>query len=232
MDWSIEKKAEMFDTIAKHYYNKNFGTLSKSDLDLLMFHFYLTEEVEEDKEKHQGFDFNKVSDYVISKQLGITQQRVRALKIRKQLKYPIEFDWKESLNLLISTARFDVVSQKIVIPIPDPNLMIEIQNKIEESGGYIVGQTGGKTLKIRIEYFMELVYLEETEKNKKEILSQIKKEIKSKNKDESCFDENHIGKSMIDLGVSITNIIASITTILEPNNVLLKKLALLLGGNK
>ena len=34
-------KIKAFDEIAKHYYNKNFGTMQKFDFDVLMFSIYI-----------------------------------------------------------------------------------------------------------------------------------------------------------------------------------------------
>ena len=92
MNWTIHEKAKMFDEITAHYYNHNFGSFSKSDIDLLMFKFFLEKEIENNVNGDNLLDYNSVSDYEISKKLGITQQRVRTLKIKKQLIYPTEYN--------------------------------------------------------------------------------------------------------------------------------------------
>lgn len=213
----------MFDEITEHYYNHNFGSFSKSDIDLLMFKFFLEKEIENNVNGDNLLDYNSVSDYEISKKLGITQQRVRTLKIKKQLIYPTKYNWQKSLSALLKNARFDKESQKVVLSIPDPNLLIEIQNYVEKHGGYIATQFNRKLLQIRIEYFIELaVLVNENEYTTKETIKLLKKHIKDSNKNETIFDENNIGKSLLDAGVNVTSIIANITTILGADNPIAK----------
>ena len=199
--WTIEEKAEMFDKLAMHFYRQNFGTFSKGDTELLMFNFLLENEIRSHSDG-AVLNYNAVSDYKLSKILGITQQKVRNLKIKKQLIYPIEFDWKHSLAGLIENARYDKETKKIILSIPDPNLLIEIQNFIEERGGYFTIQSNNKLLQLRIEYFLELtVLVDDSEKAKKKIIKRIKNEIQRSEKHENDFDEKSIGRSLIDIGV-------------------------------
>lgn len=226
LSWTVEQKAKMFDEIAKHYYQRNFGSFSKSDIDLLMFHFFLEKEINKNTNNNGLLNYNSVSDYKISKELGITQQRVKSLKIKKQLIYPIEYSWQESLAALLKNARFDRETQKIILTIPDPNLLIEIQNYVEEQGGYIATQFNSKLLQIRVEYFIELVILVEgsvTSKNK--IIKALKESIAESNKNESIFDEKNIGKSLLEAGVNITTIVANLTSIASGDNILAKSIA-------
>lgn len=163
--FSLEQKASAFDRIANEYYNANFGQLSKSDMELLMFDIYISNVINNPKYDNGTIDYNECSDYKISKDLGITQQRVNNLKIKKQLRYPIDFDWKASLAGLMKNARYDKNAQKISLNIPDPNLFLEIQNFLEEKGAFIDIQLNRKILQMRAEYFVELSLLLETEKN-------------------------------------------------------------------
>ncbi len=229
-DWTIEEKAAMFDEIASHYYNKNYGTFSKADMDLLMFSFFLDREIKKHAYEDGHLDYNSVSDYLISKELCITQQRVKALKVKKQLLYPIEYDWKISFAALLQNARYEKDSQKIIMSIPDPNLLIEIQNFVEEKGGYISTQFNSKILQIRIEYFIELVALVSDEESKKKIIKSIKEQIKKTDKNESIFDEKNIGKSLIDLAVNGTSIIANISSAMSNGNPILHALRLIIPG--
>ena len=59
--------------------NRNFGTLSKSEFDLMLFHYYLGNKQEEVGSRY-------VSDYDIGRDLGLTIQRVRSLRERDALK--------------------------------------------------------------------------------------------------------------------------------------------------
>ena len=75
------------------------------------------------------------SDYELSKQLGITQSKVRNLKVKKQLQYPRTYDWKEAFVRVCENATYE--NGKIKVQIPDVNLYYEVKNAIEEAGGYI-----------------------------------------------------------------------------------------------
>ena len=142
-----EKKAQLFDRIAEEYYNINFGTFGKSQMDLLMFSIYLDELIE----AGECFD-----DYTLSKRLGVVQTTVRQLKKKKQLIYPRDYKWYEAFLKYSENAVFDGAG-RIVISIPDPNVYLELQHAIEEIGGYVEVQLNSKLLKIPPGYFIELL---------------------------------------------------------------------------
>ncbi len=220
IEFSDEEKIKNFDEIISHFYNTNFGQMSKSDIELMMFHFYLQKIIDDNKNENNTIDYNKCSDYKISKELGITQQKVRNLKVKSQLIYPIKFDWKQSLSTLVNNARFDEKNKKIILNIPDPNLYLEIKEYIEEKGAYVETQLNGKILQIRIEYFIELVLSFENETSRQKIIKQLKKEFKKNNKDESLFDEKEIAKSLIKGGTDMISIVDNITSIMDNGNLI------------
>ena len=78
-------KARAFDMLAEKYYYSNFGTASKSDIDVLMFSLY----IEQILDKGQD-DFSAYSDYTLSKQLGITQAKICNLKVKKSFCIPMK----------------------------------------------------------------------------------------------------------------------------------------------
>ena len=131
-DFTPDEKITLIDEVASHFYESNFGQMSKSDIELLMFRFYIEKLIRMNQNADGTIDYRKCSDYRISQELGITQQRVRNLKIKNQLKNPIEYDWKVALAKLTNNARYDKGTGKITMNIPDPNLYLEIQNFIEE----------------------------------------------------------------------------------------------------
>ena len=73
-----QEKAKAFDKIAEAYYNRNFGSISKSDFDVLMFSIYIERLLEQNES-----DMESYSDYELSKQLGITQSKIKNLKVKK-----------------------------------------------------------------------------------------------------------------------------------------------------
>ena len=193
----------------------------------MMFNFYIKKMIEDNKEQDGTIDYNKCSDYKISKDLGITQQRVRNLKVKNQLINPIAFEWEKAFAKLVSNAKFE--NQKVIISIPDPNLFYEIQNFLEEQGAYIDKQLNSKLLVIRVEYFIDLLVSLEPEQNRKEVIKEIKKVFKEQTKSQKQFDEKNIGKSLIDGAVNITTILSNISTIASPKNNILIALSTLVS---
>lgn len=218
VDFSEEYKARCFDELAAHFYNANFGQMSKADIELMMFNFYLRQMISDHRDDCGSIDYNECSDYKISRDLGITQQRVRNLKIKKQLVYPEKYTWEIAFAKLIKNARYDPKTQKITLNIPDPNLFIEIQNFIESRGSYVEMQLNSKILQIRAEYFIELVVSLEPEESRKKITQNLKKQLQESTKENAAFDSKNIGKSLINGGINIVDIIANLSTILTPGN--------------
>lgn len=73
-----KSKAEAFDKIAEHFCRKNFGTMSKTDMETLMFSIYIERILNIDDTKYAEY-----SDYTLAKELGISQAKVSNLKVRK-----------------------------------------------------------------------------------------------------------------------------------------------------
>ena len=174
INFTNEEKVELFDEIANHFYNSNFGLMSKSDMELLMFHIYIEQIIKQNMNEDGTIDYRNCSDYKISQELGITQQRVRNLKVKNQLRNPIKFDWQRALAGITANARYDKNTGKILMNIPDPNLYIEIQNFLEDQGGYVETQLNSKILQIRAEYYIELVISLEPEESRTKIIKALK----------------------------------------------------------
>ena len=213
-----EEKIKMFDEIAKHFYDSNFGRFSKADFEALMFHFYMEKMIEKHKNDDGTIDYNKCSDYKISKDLGITQQRVRNMKIKNQLLYPVDYDWKKAFAKLLYNARKE--DKKIVLNIPDPNLFFEVQNFIEENGGYIEYQLNNKVLQIGSEYYIELATMLEPEENRRNIIAKLKSSANGYEKKNLKFDERHVAQSLISMGSDIASIIPNIATSISVTNLI------------
>lgn len=224
-----EEKIKLFDEIADCFYNANFGQFSKSDIELMMFRFYIEKMISDNKNADGTIDYRNCSDYKISKDLGITQQRVRNLKVKNQLTHPIDYDWKLAFAKLTENARYDKRTGKVILNIPDPNLALEIQNFIEDSGAYVEKQLNTKLLQIRAEYYIDLVVALEPEQTRKKIIKVLKKRFSESGKDDTVLDEKNIGKSLLDSAVEITSIAANISSIISPANPLWPALCNLLS---
>lgn len=237
IDFSDEEKIKAFDDIQEKYFHNNFGTASKSDIELLLFKIYLEHILAGHRNDETGVidDYNCCSDYMIAKELGITPQRVRNLKVKKQLVYPEEFNWKEALKNLLGKASYDRDTRMITLNIPDPNLFLEIQNFLEENGCYLDLQLNQKLLKIRAEYFLQLaIEIDGGEETKcKETKDKIKKDLRKRfnqyEKENCCFETMDLSKLLNILcknGINIVDLIKIVSENLHGGIILssLKKL--------
>ncbi len=213
-----KSKAEAFDKIASMFYTQNFGTATKAEIELMMFSLYM-DTVIESHNKDDVLDYNACSDYKISQILGIPQEKVRSLKVKKQARYPRKFDWRKSLESIKDQVVYDKNKNKLIIPLRDPNLYNEIRNFIEENGGYIEIQRGNNCIQIRPEYFFVLLYESAgNESEKKKIRAHFNRELKrkdKKNKSISIETDKELIATAISVGSAIIGILQAMPEILN-----------------
>ncbi len=154
MEFTDQEKIDLFDKIAAAYFNRNFGSMSKSDFETLLFSKYVEHLIRHDL----PFD-----DYSVSKTLGITQARIRSLKERKELKYPYpEFNWRESFAREVRNAKYDETDHYVKIIIQDINVMNEVRHFVEEKGWYDECSLNKKLLKIPLACFVDICIEDES----------------------------------------------------------------------
>lgn len=185
-------KAAAFDKIAELFYNCNFGSTTKADIETLMFSIYIERILDENGAEN----FNAYSDYTLSKALCITQSRVSNLKVRKELIYPYKgFDWKKSFELLSKNATFE--EGKIKLYIPDKNLFLEIKNVIEEAGGFVEIQLTHNLLQVKLPYFLDLILAIDGNASRAELIERIKTKTKENGKDVRIMEREPLGKELL-----------------------------------
>lgn len=173
-------KAAAFDELAARYYAQNFGTTQKAELDLFMFSLYL------DRVYRTGTDNRNHSDYTLSKELGITQGRVRSLKERKEIKYPSAFDWKEAFLNELYTA--DARDNKIRVYIHDMRLYTELENLVQKLGSYSETTLTRQLLVLTPPVFMDLVMLaSQTDADEKALRKQLAQILSNNQVDPAAF---------------------------------------------
>lgn len=181
------EKARAFDAIAEKYYLSNFGSLSKSDIDVLMFSLYIDRILKKDNKNFQSY-----SDYTLSKYLGITQTKISNLKVKKELVYPYEgFDWRESFLSIADKAVYEKGYIKLYIP--DRNLFLEIQNAIESGNGIMEITLNPKLLQVKLESFLDLMVALCDEKDRKSIMKEIRKKLKNDSSDADYIENGPLG---------------------------------------
>lgn len=231
---SKEAKVEAFNKIAELFYDKNFSSATKSEVELLMFSIYMDASIKKCKRTDGTIDYNACSDYEMGKELGIPQEKVRSLKIKKQARYPENFDWKKAVLSIKENIRYDEGKGKIIIPLRDPNLYNEVRNYIENHGGYIEIQRSGNIIQIRPEYFFMLMYEDLGEKEKKSCRKELENQLQRHNK----ANEIKEAKTTLDvvrqvgkLGKISLGIFANIGTVMDsPLMEIFKQLAYELFG--
>ena len=148
VDFTVPEKEMLIQELSKLYYQKNFGSASKVDLDTLMFSAYI---------EHCLNAGKPYDDYALSKELGITQNRIRSLKERKELKYPRDgFIWKEAFAEAVASAKYDQNDHYIKMIIQDVNVMNEVRHFIEQRGWYDECSLNRKLLRIPLDCFVEI----------------------------------------------------------------------------
>ena len=170
MSFTPEEKIRIFDEIEQHYFVRNFGEMTKKDFETLLFSEYIEHRIK------NGLPFD---DYSLSKELGITQSRVRSLKERKELKYPYkDFMWQNAFAEAVKNAKVDPNDHYVKMIIQDVNVMNEVRNFIEINGWYDECSLNRKLLRIPLDCFVEIcynsdvfddVFSDETKKNIKKI---------------------------------------------------------------
>lgn len=175
--FSPEDKTAAFDMVAEQFYERNFGRMTKSDFETLMFNLY----IERCMKTGKCYD-----DYTLSKELGITQSRVRSLKVKAELQYPSkEFKWENRFVERIPFARYD--KGLVKVHIPDVNVLMELRNYIEQRGWYDEYQLNPKLFQCKLDVFVELCNsFEDTsaielEENVKKKLKKLQRECEGEN---------------------------------------------------
>lgn len=163
------KAACAFYELCDMYFDRNYGLATKSEIELFLFHHFM-ESLRDSGEN--------ISDYNLSKQLGITQQRVRNLRIRENLLYPKEIDINKEFEKIIKRANYDPITETITIDVEDPNLQIELQNILQtEQNAYVETKLNARLLVIKPKFLFNL--LATTSNNEKEIVNELKREMAS-----------------------------------------------------
>ena len=141
------EKAKYFDQIAKEYFNGNFGSFSKSQMDLLMFHILC------EIYRLQGKD---ITDYELSNQLGIVESRVRTYRTKEYLQFrEDDFNWEE--EFLKAACKPYRVGDMIKISIEDPIVQRELKHYLEVNGGLYDNNLNCKLLSITPLTYVELI---------------------------------------------------------------------------
>lgn len=132
-------------------FTRRFGTFTKSDYEVLMFTIYLDSMDE------------PVRDYDVSIALGITESKVRNLRIRSQLLYPKDIIWQRELAESIEHGYYDTQTSQITITFENPSIQSMVKNIIEKNFGTVGQSLNVKQLVLPVESFLLLAAYAEQE---------------------------------------------------------------------
>lgn len=176
-----DEKNELFKDIADMYFKRNFGSLSKADLETYLFSFYIEHLLNHEEE----FD-----DYTIGRDLGLTISRVRSLKERKELKYPHSgYDWRDEFLNYAKNARYDDTRKLIKFSIPDVNVIKDARNFFEKNDEYVEYQLNPKLFQCSLEAFQKMGEMLAKKKGEAFEIQYDKEKIEKIYKSDKCSDK-------------------------------------------
>lgn len=156
----LKKNSENYEELKKLFFNKNFGTASKSSIELLMFHQYIVDQEQKSKDPAMPgvIKYEEVSDFKIGCDLGLTSSRVRSLKLKERLVYPPKNkDWKNYILKLLEFAKINEKDQTVEFTIHHPWLFSKIQDEIESRNGQVYIHLNKNLLSLPLDSFVILV---------------------------------------------------------------------------
>ena len=148
-DFTDEEKLEAFEDIAVQYFYRNFGSLTKTDFETMLFKIYL---------RHLKRSHLTTDDYSISRDLGITQSKVRNMKLRIELRdtEPSAVSWEEEFAACVRTAIYDDKKRLVKVMVPEVTVMMELRHFMEVNRWYDEYQLNPKLFQCPIDFFLPL----------------------------------------------------------------------------
>ncbi len=156
-------------------FTRRFGSFSKADFEVLMFTIYL-DSIKE-----------PIRDYDISIALGITETKVRNLRIRSQLLYPRELNWVGELSKSVEHGHYDPLTGQITVVVEDPSVLNYVKNKIETQFGVVGRSLNAKHLVLPVESFILLATCAEAEPE--ETIKLLNKHLRDETKDKGKIEK-------------------------------------------
>lgn len=128
VEFSEHEAAEAFREIASKFYERNFGTASKTEIELVMFGI-LVEKASD------------LSDLALAKRLGITPQMVSNRRTKLALRNDLEScDWAASLLAVLNSGTYVLREAKsgceMKIMFPSKMAVYEFEDALRECGRY------------------------------------------------------------------------------------------------
>lgn len=200
----IENAAKRFEEA--QLFSRQFGSFSKSDFEILLFTVYL--------DSLEG----PVRDYDLSIDLGITESKVRNLRLKSQLLYPKNLDsvWKEQLARAIEHGYYNPTSREITITIEDPSIRNRIRNEIELQFGAVNVSLNSKQLILPVDSFLKLATL--AEKDPKSSLKQLNKGFRSFQDSAEIIENPDLKHKILNSSQDVLEIVVGLSSAFSKGN--------------
>lgn len=108
---------EAFQKLADGYFKQNFGTMMKSEIDLIMFECIddaFNKKIDNDNSSDNGSDIGNLkvcTDYMVARQLALTPQRVQNLRTKSALRRAKDEAWTGSFLRVLQRNTYEMVKQ-------------------------------------------------------------------------------------------------------------------------
>jgi hypothetical protein len=159
---SLDKKCELFDFILNEYLKGGFGSMNKSDIDVLVYAVL----------QKSGMD--KLSDYNTSIELGLTKQRVRALQEKYSVKYDVIEDKEAIKKFQEKLKHAKIEGSYIDIPIQDIALKNYLEAKLDDNNLLLQKQLNSNIFRLRSDDLLSFIDILEPEKEvAKDVIEEI-----------------------------------------------------------
>ncbi|HEQ3434960.1 TPA: hypothetical protein VGS73_003734 [Vibrio cholerae] len=144
----ITNKEQFLDTFLERYLERGFGTLSKSEIDMLMMHLLL-----------ENSDLRYKPNHEISVALKITETKVKNLKHRASLQFVSDSDnhVKAEFLALLHKAQLTGENGKVVVVIEDAFVKQGVQAKLKALGHFADNSFNSELVKISYPSFIALL---------------------------------------------------------------------------
>ena len=201
---SEENKVVALDFILKNAFKSGFGTLSKSELDLILFAAIIE------------YGDKSYSDLELSKYLQITKRRIDSLKEKVSVKYS-SITTKQAIDYFMQKLEFSKKdSIYIDIPINEVAVKNEIEGILDKYNLLLHSQLNQKIFRIRIDDLFELLLIFQSESQREHSYDVLRRDVLlklEKNSDvlkkiemdisSEGLNENKFKKKLFDSGIDI-----------------------------
>lgn len=183
VSFSQEEKAALFERICGEYYQQNFGRLSKTEMELMMFRFFLDHYTDDPAQRLAGERVG--SDEVIGRELGITARRVGDLRLKREWAESTERLWRDVMKKLLCDGCYDYHYRRLAIPFSTPETLRSVRDFLSMQGAPTQTDAAGNTLFLRIEYYLQVLVMLEPEFVRRRLMVELR-QLHPTLREESC----------------------------------------------